>query len=563
MSFLNKIKGFSFSKSIFEETKMDISNDIKSIEKKISDEVGGTEDESIIDGILDDITDEMLNRASEEADIQDALKLFSDPAKIDYFFKYRDIKSNKIKNIQEELEKTSTNITSDNEKLRDKSNIDFRKQASDLNLELDRLRKLIEVYSINSNLDIESEGIKEKTKELSDTPESLSSAIDVYRKIAIDIVNKLRKKDDDELLIDQTEDTLEKSGMTIINININGEDTTPEKEIKKIKDEDEGKKPKETIEQRQFTKEILKKLQNAYLPESTDENITKPGDFFSIINDIKTSEYSQKLYDLVERNSISFGENNEFLNTENPDVKYQLSYLELIRLFIDSMINEYIKEARENKKWKNSIEKIYLDKQVYIKNKNLSRKINMSDFAGLKIKREIHIPLYKTVNIPITDEDIIANSSISKFRKAMKNLSGIMGWQQSYVDQGRATANSRQNKAVLQGITQLVRGTAGVIGGEKAKKKANLTMKKVGNALGTEIKEDMLMPMSSDGMPGTPFDVPQSVPGEMDTLAKLGPGGTGKNPKKKKKKSKRFSAHPDKKKSKNSRVLSFGDFINR
>jgi hypothetical protein len=135
------------------------------------------------------------------------------------------------------------------------------------------------------------------------------------------------------------------------------------------------------------------------------------------------------------------------------------------------------------------------------------------------------------------------------------------------VDQGRASANSGQNKAVLQGVAQLVRGTAGVIGGEKAKKKANLTMKKVGNALGTEIKEDMLMPMSNDGMPGTTFDVPQSVPGGMDTLAKLGPGGTGKNPvkkkKKKSKKSKIFSAHPDEKKSKNSRVLSFGDFINR
>ena len=68
MDFLNKMKGFSFSKKIFEETKPSI--DIENMKKKLTDEIGGDEDESVIDSILDDISHEMLERASIEDKVQ-------------------------------------------------------------------------------------------------------------------------------------------------------------------------------------------------------------------------------------------------------------------------------------------------------------------------------------------------------------------------------------------------------------------------------------------------------------------------------------------------------------
>ena len=143
MNFLNKMKGLSFSTSILEETTPSIN--IADIKKKISDEVGGDEDESIIDGILDDISYDMLDKASSEEDVQDALLLFSEPENIEHFFKYKELKTTKINNIQKELMDASGGVTDDNSDDTD----NFTNYASDLNLELDRLRKLIKVYDIN------------------------------------------------------------------------------------------------------------------------------------------------------------------------------------------------------------------------------------------------------------------------------------------------------------------------------------------------------------------------------------------------------------------------------
>jgi hypothetical protein len=132
-----------------------------------------------------------------------------------------------------------------------------------------------------------------------------------------------------------------------------------------------------------------------------------------------------------------------------------------------------------------------------------------------------------------------------------------MGGQKSYVDQAKARASKNQNRAILQLINNVSKSIAGAVGGEKAKKSVGLAMKKTANALNLELeenlKEDMVAPIDSGSMqPGVSFDVPQSVPGGMDTFALLGPGGTGKKPKKKKKKSRK----------KSSAIISFDDFIN-
>ena len=568
MNFLNKMKGLSFSTGILEETKPSVN--IADIKKKISDEVGGDEDESIIDGILDDISYDMLDRASSEEDVQDALLLFSEPEKIEHFFKYKELKTTKINNIQKELVDASGGVTDDNSDDTD----NFTDYASDLNLELDRLRKLIKVYDINSKSDkLEGDEIS-KTKDLSKVPDSFSSAMSTYNELLIDILSKLKSKvtsgDSGDLLIDKTKKAIDSAGLTVININMGGGETTPKAELKKIEAISNKDNSEEIKSNKKFIKDSLTQLQSALLPESSGDSITKPGDFFNIVSKIESDPGYKDLFDrLNTAHELKFGENNEFLKTENPDVKYQLLYLDSIKYTLDKLIDQNIKDIKENKSWKDSLQRIFLDRQAYVKNKNLSRNINMSDFAGLSIKREIKIPLYKTVNIPITDEDIIANSKISKFRKAMQNMAGITGWRKSYVDSGMAAASNKQNKAILQGIASMVRGTAGVLGGEKAKKSAGLTMKKIGNALGTEIKdtkikEDMVvsMPGGGDSMPGAIYDTPQSVAGGMDMFSKLGPGGTGMAPIKKKLKKKKKNKKPGKS-SGLSRVLTFDDFLNK
>jgi hypothetical protein len=558
MSFLENIKGFNFSDRLLEQASPNFDKDVESIVKRLNDEVGGEEDEAIIDSILDDIDYRIIDDNDDEK-IKEMLMIFSDPNKIEYFKKYKDLKKDNINSLSKDILKVATKIYSDDDKTRTDANNSFNKYANGLNLELDRINKLIQIYenSLKKGVDEKS---KNKTNQIVDSKESIQKAVDAYRKASSDIINALDKKaesdESNDVIIDQVADTLGKSGVSIININIGGKEVPVEQKIKEIKEKEEAKKPKDTVEQRDFIKKTISKLRDSNIPDYKDGKIVRKGGFFENIQHILSS-YREVLLNLIERNKIELGQSNQFLNQENPDVKYQLSYLDATRAFLDYMVETYITYKRDADKIKKVIDSLYLEKAGYIKNKNLSRKISMSDFAGLRIKREISIPLYKTVNIPITDEDIIANSKFTKFKNAIKSLAGIMGGQKSYVDQAKARASKNQNRAILQLINNVSKSIAGAVGGEKAKKSVGLAMKKTANALNLELeenlKEDMVAPIDSGSMqPGVSFDVPQSVPGGMDTFALLGPGGTGKKPKKKKKKSRK----------KSSAIISFDDFIN-
>lgn len=557
MNFIDKIKGFNFSKKILESTQEDIDMDIKSINKRLSDEIGGEEDESIIDSILDDISYEILNR-KDESEVEDVIKLFSDSNKIKSFSKYKSKKSDKINKISKGLNKISKNLYSEKDKDREKSNNDFIAAATDLNLELDRANKLVEIYKLNSELDSNA---NDKVKELSKSDKIFNKVIDSYKKLATKVLNHLNKEVDNdkdaEMVIDDIDKTFDESGISIININIGGKETTVKNEIEKVKEKEETKKPKETKNQRSFIKDTITKLKSSYIPEHLNGKIIKPGGFFKNILNIRSS-YEDALLNIIQRRAIDLGEDNMYIDQENIDVKYQISYLDATKYFIDYMIDSYISTKRDRDKLKRLVNNIYIDKAAYIRNKNLARKINMTDFAGLKIKREVKIPLYKTVNIPITNEDLIANSKFSKFKKALGNLGGILGWQKSYVDQGMARANKMQNRAILQAVANVSKSIAGAIGGEKSKNKADLAFKKVGNSLNLELKEDMLAPMDSGSVsqPGVVFDTPQSVAGGMDTFSKLGPGKTFKKKKRRKKKKKKSNVR-------SGAVLSFDNFINK
>lgn len=562
MDFINKIKGFNFSNKILEETKEAIDIDIKSIGKRLEDEVGGNEDEPIIDSILDDISYEILNRKDED-DVSDVIKVFSDTDKIDHFSKYKEEKSKKINKISSALNKLSKNLYSDKDKDREKSNNDFINVASDLNLEIDRANKLTEIYKINSDKELGEDSDVEKTKKLSGENSFIEKAISSYKKLAKKVIDYLDKKsdkeEDTEMIIDDIENSFEQSGISVINININGKESTVKEELEKVKQKEEVKKPKETKTERAFIKDTITRLKSSFIPEQKDGVIIKQGGFFSNVLNIKSS-FNDALLNIIQRRAIDLGEDMSHLEKESSDVKHQIAYLDSTKYFLDYMIESYITTKRDRDKLKRLVNTIYLDKTAYIRNKNLARKINMSDFAGLKVKREIKIPLYKTVNIPITNKDIVANSKFSKFKEAMKGLSGIMGWQMSYVDQGRASANSQQNKAILQGITNISKAIAGKVGGDKAKDKVDLASRKVGNTLNLELKEDMVAPIDSGGSPGTAFDTPQSLAGGMDMFSKLGPGKPLKR-KKTKKKSRKKKKNTFKSTAKS--IISFDTFINK
>lgn len=561
MSFLDNIKGFNFSKKVLEQTDPQIDQDLERIIKKLKDEVGGPEDEPVIDSILDDIEYEILDK-SDDPGVVKMIDVFSNPEKIESFLKYRDTKKDKMNDISNELLKSTKNVYSDNDSKRDEANNSFVKYANNLNLELDRANKLIQIYELAEEKGVDEE-VKSKTKDLVSSRDAIQKAIDAYRKASKMLIDALDKKagskDSNDILIDQVEDTMDKSGISIININIGGKEVPVAEKIKEIKKKEEAKQPVDTKEQREFIKRTISRLRDSNIPDYADGKITRKGGFFENVQQIQSS-YENVLLDLVKRKAIDLGENLDKLAQENPDVKYQIAYLDATRAFLDYMIDNYIANKRDQLKLRRIVDSLYLEKAAYIKNKNLSRKINMSDFAGLKIKREIKVPLYKTVNIPISDEDIIANSKFSKFKNALKGLAGIMGPQKSYVDQGMAQAAKNQNRAILQLINNVSKSVAGAVGGEKTKKATGLAMKKAGNVLNLEVKEsvseDMIAPMDSGGsQPGVLFDTPQSVPGGMDTFAKLGPGGTGKKPRRKKGKKKKTVK-------KSSAIRSFDDFIN-
>ena len=561
MSFLDNIKGFNFLNKVLENVSADLDEEVESIIKRVNDEVGGSEDEAIIDSIMDDVRYDMLDEEKDEK-YSEMIKSFSNLDKLDSFVKYKDVKLEKMNTITKSLEKDSKKIYSPNDKTRDEGNADFLNSANKLNLELDRTNKLINIYEKILKRGVD-ENAKPKVEKIVNKGNTITNIANLYRKVSSEILKNLDKlvdsKESNDIIVDQVEDTLDKSGISIININIGGSETPVKEEIKKIKEKEESKKPVDTKKERDFIKSTISKLRDSYIPEYQDGQITKKGGFFENISSIK-AQYENILMDLINRKAIDFGENEIYLNKENPDVKYQISYLDATRSFLEYMIENYISTKRDRDKLKRLVDSLYLEKSAYIKNKNLSRKINMSDFAGLKIKKEIKIPLYKTVDIPITDEDIIANSKFSKFKKAIQGLAGILGPQKSYVDQGKARTNKAQNRAILQLINNVSKSVAGAVGGEKAKKSVGLGMKKAANVLNMELKEsvseDMVMPVDGANQPGLLFDTPQSVPGGMDTFAKLGPGKRIKPKKKKRGKKKKSTKSPN-------AILRFDDFINK
>jgi hypothetical protein len=668
MGMFDNIKGFSFGKPINEKKvePINVGANLDKIRERISEEIGGKEDEVVIDSILDDISHEMIQMADTDPNVLEVFSLFMDPQKMKSFTDYSNKKQKKIDSIFTG-EVKDLRLFSKSYQQKKNEQARFKSGTRRLNLELDRFRKLIQIYQVNSHdLDVNETDViiralkrrghvftyktpdgeisvkvgkiggidedideeyfqlvsqdgskrawaipksdpsgylkKEDTKEeikldptteafirklvsdeLSKDVKKITSKeedlekisreyVETIRKIVEEMKEKAKSDDDNDLDINQMDTILKDSGFYVFNIYINqGDDqTTVEDVVEEIKEEEESKKSEDTRKHREFIRHIMSMLENALLPETAEGgNITKEGGFYKTFIEIHNN-YKEELEDLVYRLAIELNVKGDDFKTENPDVQYQLSYLDAIRGFLDRMVERHIEPTakRASNNYKRDISSLYLEKKAYIKNKNMSRKINMGDFAGVSIKPNINVPLYKTVKIPITDKDLVENSVLNKLKNAVSTFTSMFtgGYIANHVDQGAASAAANRNQAILQNINNLAKGIAKIAGGEKAGRKVGLGFKHAANVLGMEMKdkkdikenkvenleEDMLVDMSGPSSPGSSLQQPGQLPGNnMDTFSLLGPGKKKSNGKTKKKGKKR------------SGILSFDDFVKK
>ena len=232
MSFLDNIKGFNFLNKVLENISADLDEEVESIIKRVNDEVGGSEDEAIIDSIMDDVRYDMLDEEKDEK-YSEMIKSFSNLDKLDSFVKYKDVKLEKMNTITKSLEKDSKKIYSPNDKTRDEGNADFLNSANKLNLELDRTNKLINIYEKILKRGVD-ENAKPKVEKIVNKGNTITNIANLYRKVSSEILKNLDKlvdsKESNDIIVDQVEDTLDKSGISIININIGGRETPVKEE---------------------------------------------------------------------------------------------------------------------------------------------------------------------------------------------------------------------------------------------------------------------------------------------------------------------------------------------
>lgn len=669
MGIFDNIKGFSFNKPLNEKRNQPESVNLERIKETLAEKIGGDQDEVVIDSLLDDISHEMIERAKKDPRVLDVFSLFIDPDKVNSFTDYSDKKKQKIDGLFTG-EVKNLRLFSNSYRQKKKEHGRFKSGTRKLNLELDRFRKLIQIYQLNSqdlntnetdviiralkrrgqvftykttsgdisvkvgkiggiNDDIDpdhfqliaqdeskrawaipksdisnylkkskpsnksnkkeeleinketkdliksliskevSKQINQITKKESDLEIISKKYVEYIRSVVDEMKKKAGEQEDNSLVIDEVDTMLKDSGFYVFNIYMNkGDDeTTVETKIDEIKAEEEAKKPKETKKHREFIRHTMSMLQSALLPEVANGHITKSGGFFTTFKNIHDN-YKDMMEDLIYRLGIEIDTKGEWMMRENPDIQYQLSYLDTIRSFLDRMVEEYIQPnaKRASNNYKRDIKSIYLDKKAYIKNKHLSRKINMSDFAGVSLKPNINVELYKTVKIPITDKDLVEKSILNKFKNAFNKMTAMWGGGYvSYQDLASAQSNRKKYQAIMQVVNDIAKGTAKKISGERAEKKVGLGFKKVANVMDMElndkvkesknevIDEDMLVNPSSQGAPSAPgsnFQQPGNTAGDMDTFSLLGPGD--KKPKSKKKK---------KKKKHNMPIMSFDEYM--
>ncbi len=457
------------------------------------------------------------------------------------------------------------------------------------------IHKILKGLKSNNNLKIRSKGSHlKKMQEIKKTSaDSIKGWYEWASKSLEKTVDTIDSDDVDSIIkIENIKDFSEKVGGDIVlNLVINhkGKETSIGSKIK----EREVKSPSSSSqkEKRRLLTRIRQVLGVAELPAFDDNQIQRQGDYFRLFNTLRTENSAWMdtilLADVFKGEANKFNEFKQYIKVESPEEADQLNYLTACELWILKFIeSDYLGEfsTRETKQHSSTIQSMALDKSKDIKNSYLSKGFNLGNFNSVQINPEISLPLYKKVTLAVTKED---RRKENPFRNIISGIGGallgLVSTKLDNFDAGRAKRNNDQNKAVFQGINQVVKGIVGMTGGKDAARKYEKGMKKAtdnrilkGVGLTTsdqdskQIKEDMVAPL--DGGPGSfhqtgpsmggGFNHPDGTP---DPYALIGPSkNTATNKKKKKKKKKRNSN--DWKNSHSfasSRVLSFSDFINR
>ncbi len=392
------------------------------------------------------------------------------------------------------------------------------------------------------------------------------------------IADEVNSSDDPEEVIDSADEFLDNTGGSVFNMVFNYGDTktTLRDEVKQAERRISGNNEsrKGLRRKKQIFRRIKDAIATAALPIAQSGEIQREGDYYSLFKVLNNQKEDWMNTILI--NDIFSGETSEFNNfkqdidLEDPSESAQLNYLNsCVYWTIKFIESDYICAFNEKEmdSYKKTLESISLEKKTEIRNYYLSKGFNLSDFRSVLIKPEVDIPLYKKVKLAISKEDLIKDSPLMNFLKGSKDTIFSLLGGGIYVDQAALAQGKRfssQNKSIIKGLSGSLKGIVGIVGGKQVSRNYDTIM----NSDNGKVQEDMLSPMDSPSAsvspmegPGSTFQTPMTMSGDMDTFSLLGPG---KGSIKSKKKTKKRKSGKRKKKNNSfdgSRVLNFKEFL--
>lgn len=277
----------------------------------------------------------------------------------------------------------------------------------------------------------------------------------------------------------------------------------------------------------------------AQLPAMSHDKIEAQGDYFKFFKTLEKQNpkwMEQSLRNYVFKSSLAklTDFNGRARQTESAQEADQLNYLEACRSWIITFIRiegRDILIKREEDSYIKKLDKAVIEKQKEIKNFYLARDFNLENFDGLSISPEIRLPLYAKVELPVSEAARQKESPLRVFVKGlMKSIGGLFGAIPDHGDMALARAAAERNKAVMVGISAMVKAGVIAIGGKQAgrdyteKVEAPLFNKK--DQSGKPIKEEMLSLDDASVQPTINLEAPTEPKDDdqdMDTMSLAGP----------------------------------------
>lgn len=332
---------------------------------------------------------------------------------------------------------------------------------------------------------------------------------------------------------------------------------------------------------------LLSSLNSCLLPKVQNGEVLPPGgDYYKLFKTLEKQNMvwmdfsvKQEMPDGAIRSSFNAGPRTKESGAEED----QLSYLKLCKRWMTQYIESDVDCSLSEKEQTQTITKLenmVKEKEREIRNYYISKDINMGNFKGIQLKPDVRLPLYTRVKLAVSEEDRIAESPL---RNVLKGLGQIaVGLLSGIRDRGNpevAKRNADQNKAIFNGILNIVRGGVTAVGGKQAGRDFDKGVEKVTKTLRTDVigmsqykkdegpkffksaenktgrerplREDVMAaagssaPSMNPETPGQTHQTPGSLP--VDTADPLFLAGPGKKTSKKKK----FGR----------KVMDFGDFL--